>query len=255
MRTRRHRPQLSVIARAGIASDPTSVGTPGTILLTREEVSVWLGWRTYPFQWDLRNREVPFPPPTMTDPNVQTTGRPKSGNTRRPSRAKHRMTEADRRQRDALIAQRVAQGWQWKAVASEAGMSERNARERLAVWREHHAGILSKDGARTLEHLVEAQFASVGDFEAMALTADNDSARLGAKRSAVETREKCIRVLRELGMLPRSMRGVRDMLEARALGELLWGTFDEAKERDLSVAEAEELFRARLGQYLGDPQG
>lgn len=163
------------------------------------------------------------------------------------------MSEADRRQRDCLIAQRVAQGWQWRAVATEAQMSERNARERYAIWREHHAGILSDEGAKTLEHLVEGLFCAVGDFELMALNADNSSAALGAKKAAVETREKCIRVLTEVGVLPRDMAKVREQLEARALGEMLWNSFDDAIAEGLDAAGAQELFRERLGKYLDAP--
>ncbi len=164
------------------------------------------------------------------------------------------MSEADRRQRDALIAQRVSQGWQWNAIATEAQMSDRNARERYAIWREHHAGTLTKEGTKMLEHLVDGLFAGIGDLEAMAFHADNSSAALGAKKAAMEYREKCIRIMSEIGMLPRSMRGVRDMLEARELGELLWSSFADAREQELSAKDTEELFRAKLGQYLGDPQ-
>jgi len=126
------------------------------------------------------------------------TGVMRGGGSRRRPNARERV------RRDALIVERKAEGWRPKAIAEEAGISERQVRRVV----EHHGNSgsawIDRDPVDILNEIVSALEKSIGDFELQALefVDHRPAAAVAALGAAVDAQAELLSLLLAADRLP-----------------------------------------------------
>jgi hypothetical protein len=178
-----------------------------------------------------------------------------------------RLTAAAQQVRDTLMIQRLAQGWDYHAIAAEAGISVSAAKRAIKARQEAAPLRLNADPVEVIERIFEGYQLSVGDLEAMAAEAQKKgqlSAAVGAKKAANEARDRMVAVLQATGRLPQELGALRHLIDLRAVAVRMNDTMDEfdeqmraagkvksEAERKRMVAEAAAKVRTTFDQLLG----
>lgn len=145
-----------------------------------------------------------------------------------------RLTPALQYQRDLLMVQRQAEGWTWKDIAAEAGITMDSAKKAVRALRE--SGIkhgIKDDPVKIIERYFEEFQLSVGGFEVIAVQAlkeNNLTAAVGAKRSANEAREKVLALLQMTGRMPQDLSALRHLIDLRAIAVRMLDVMDRFEE-------------------------
>lgn len=174
-----------------------------------------------------------------------------------------RLTVPQQHLRDSLMLQRKAQGWNWPAIAEEAGVSERAARDAVKKLKESSPDLMNMDPVAIVEQLVEGFQASIGDFERMALAyADkHPSAAVGAKKAADDARRNVAEILQATGKLPRELGTIRGVIEVRAViavvAQAVFAFREDVSKVKLPAKERAKLDRAakKLDKSLASAGG
>lgn len=170
------------------------------------------------------------------------------------SRAKgktpQRLTAAQQASRDTLIVTRVAQGWPWKRIAAEAGVTIRTAQRAHAAKKAAMPDLMSRDPLAIVRMLVEGFQMSIGDFEAMAVdyAQKHPSAAVGAKKAANDARGDLAALLQATGALPHELGTLRHVVELQNVATqiigLVVGFEDAVKSMKLPKAQREPVLEA-----------
>jgi len=158
------------------------------------------------------------------------------------------MNSTERVERNRRIAEEHSRGVPWAAVAQHHGVSERQARRAAREAREALAGAevgaevsdaLVIDPAALLARVVAIHDRALDRLERLADAADNDSARLGAARSAPAVAASLLNVLARAALLPDAPSTWRNVRDMRLVAEALERVADR---RGLDLGEVIEEF-------------
>lgn len=160
-----------------------------------------------------------------------------------------RLSAAKRQLRDSLIMARKAQGVSNAVAAAEAGVTERTV-ERIIADRRGVGSPLDDSPGQLLDELAIGFRLSIGDFEAMALAwfDTNNSASLGAKKAADETRARLSALLAEVGKLPENLELFRSEMEMQRIAERMVGVMRGVAAGEMDASEAVDFFRGLLAE-------
>lgn len=166
-----------------------------------------------------------------------------------------RVTLAQRRLRDSAIIAALQAG---QKVADVAETFELTARQVRRILKDHHAVPTALD-ARPMEIVEEAirmYRRAIADFEAMAdyYRDSHPNVTLGAKRSAIDTRERLQMLLEITGKLPGNLELFRQEAEIVRAGQRMFELMREVSEGRLSGAEAQDELRRVFGLQLEAPR-
>lgn len=159
------------------------------------------------------------------------------------------LTTAQKSVRDTLIVERRLLGWEWPEIAAETGLSikqcQRNFKDRVDLMPK----LASMDPLEIIEVLVKGFQSSVIDFERMAMAyADrNPSAAVGAKRAAVDTREKLGSLLQSTGQLPHDLGTLHHIYEIRVVAKKIVELVQTFEARVKTIDLPEETQKEILG--------
>lgn len=161
-----------------------------------------------------------------------------------------RLTSAKAALRDSMIVARAAQKVPWGDIAREAGVSARQC-QRIVKHAQQVPSPVEQTPMQLVEDLVRGFSRSIADYEGMAFAwADtNQSASLGAKKAADETRARLAALLETVGKLPDNLELFRSEAEmirlAEQMGEYLLGV----REGTHSPEDAIEFFRSLVVRH------
>lgn len=146
--------------------------------------------------------------------------------------------------RNSMIIARNAQGVPWKDIAREAGISARAAQRVVEQAREARSPV-DEAPMRLLEDLADGFRRSISDYEAMAHAwfETNQSAALGAKKAADDTRDRLANLLADVGKLPSNLELFRSEMEMQRIAEQMGETLIGLREGTITVDDAIEFFR------------
>ena len=151
--------------------------------------------------------------------------------------------------RDSLIIQRKAQSWPLDAIAEEACITERQVRRVLAERAEVGGSLLDQDAVEVIKDMMSAFHSSIGDFEVMAaaFAETHPSAAVGAKKAAMDTREKLLVLLQATGRLPGDLGYLGNLIDLRTIVEGTLDAMDEFEAGTKTVAEVRQRFNQLTG--------
>lgn len=149
--------------------------------------------------------------------------------------------------RNSLILARHEQGASWAEIATEAGVSARTAQRVV----EHARALPSPVDARPMEllkALAAGYLRSIADYEGMAFAwqQSNQTAALGAKKAADETRARLAALMADVGKLPENLELFRSEMEMRRIAEEMVEVLEGVVSGERSAVEALAVF----GQVL-----
>jgi AcrR family transcriptional regulator len=165
-----------------------------------------------------------------------------------------RLSAAKQALRDTLIVTRKAQDWPITAIATEAGVTERQV---LRVLKDRQAlgqALLDRDPIDVVKTMATQLQGSIGDFEAMAYAygESHPSAAVGAKKGADQAREKLLVLLQATGRMPKELGGLGDLMAMRALAAEMVDAVRAFKRGEADADHVEATFTRALG--LGRPR-
>lgn len=165
-----------------------------------------------------------------------------------PHRRAEPLTSFQRAARDGLIAQREAQGWAWKAIGEEAGLSARRCQE-IAKRERGTVSLLRRDPAKTIERLLTELERVYSLYLLVAREADSSSAAVGALAGATRILDRLVALLAEL----RGSRGLRSFADALDLQQVARDTLVLAvaiRQGEIEPAGVESYWRGLIGGEL-----
>lgn len=165
-----------------------------------------------------------------------------------------RLGSAKQQLRDSMIVARKAQGLSNAMIASEARVTERTV-ERVLADRRGVRSPLDESPMQLLEELAVGFRLAIGDYEAMALAwfETNQTAALGAKKAADETRIRLAAFLSDVGKLPSNLELFRSEAEMQRIAEEMVRTMQAVAAGEMDASEAVEVFR-RLAARRAEQQ-
>lgn len=154
---------------------------------------------------------------------------------------------ARRRLRDTAIVAAVAAGQKPTKLAEDFAITPTRVRQILRD-RSRAPSVLEARPMQLLEDLLRTYRDDIADLEAMArrYLDSHPAVALGAKRSAIETREKLVMVLESLGKLPDNLELFRSESEMLRVAEIMLDKLDGLRQGKLSGDEVFEFFRSLL---------
>jgi hypothetical protein len=167
-----------------------------------------------------------------------------------------RLSAAKQSLRDTLIVTRKAMDWPNAAIATEAGVTERQV---LRVLKDREAlgqALLDRDPIDVVKTMATQLQASVGDFEAMAYAYGelHPSAAVGAKKGADQAREKLLVLLQATGRMPKDIGGLGDLMSMRELASEMVDVVRAFKAGDADADAVEATFVRALGLGAKRPE-
>lgn len=146
--------------------------------------------------------------------------------------------------RDSMIIARAAQGVPWADIGKEAGISARSCQRVV----ENARGVrspLEESPMALLESLTSGFLRSISDYEGMAFAwaETNQSASLGAKKAADETRMRLATLLADVGKLPSNLELFRSEMQMQLIAEQMGAYLLGVRDGSRSPEEAIEFFR------------
>lgn len=160
---------------------------------------------------------------------------------------------ARRRLRDSAILAALAAGEPPVDLAKEFEITTRQIR-RIVKGRANAATGLDARPIELAEELLRSYRDSIADLEAMSrrYLDSHPAVALGAKRSAIETREKFVVLLEALGKLPDNLELFRSEVQMRRISDQMIEALGRWQAGDASMEEVLEVF-ARAGQSSSVP--
>lgn len=162
-----------------------------------------------------------------------------------------KVSAAQRALRDSAIMACSEAGWMEREIAAEFELTTRQVRRIVGERREMPSG-LHGGPMEILDELLRGYRASIADFELMAFRYrdGHPNVALGAKRGAVDTRERYAQLLSAVGKLPENLELFRSESVLRQIADEMMDTMDGLRSGDVSVEEAHEFF-----SRIVDPEG
>lgn len=160
-----------------------------------------------------------------------------------------RLSAAKQQLRDSLIMARKAQGLSNRVIAAEAGVTERTV-ERILADRRGVGSPLDDAPGKLLDELATGFRLSIGDFEAMALAwfDSNQSAALGAKKAADETRARLATLMADVGKLPTNLELFRSEMQMQRIAEEMVNVMRAVAAGEKDASEAVDFFRGLVAE-------
>lgn len=177
-----------------------------------------------------------------TNPDMTTSESETTPNLRR----------AERRDRNRAIAEAREGGATWPVVAERFALSERHARRAYLEYVREAGRLIDLDPAETLREVVQVHTWALEELRALAATADNSSARVGAVRSRVTVAQDLLKLLVTAGVVPSADQIARLDLE-REKRQFAAAVIDALECQGIDFGSLDEdLDRALLGQGAAD---
>lgn len=152
-----------------------------------------------------------------------------------------RLTAAKKALRDALIVQRVAEGWSWAMIADEAGLKPRQC-QRIAEEYREHGSPLDVAPTQLVEELARGYRQSVSTFTALAAAADNTAAAVGAVKGANDAREKMVALLQAVGHVPHDLGTLKLQRDVQQVALRMFTAMEEFGRGELSREDVMAIF-------------
>lgn len=180
---------------------------------------------------------------------VEERAEREAANAKRAAAKGARLNSAQTGLRNSLIIARAAQGMEWKDIAKEAGISARQC-QRVAEAARSVDSPVDESPMQLLEGIASGFARSIGDYERMAFAwADtNQSAALGAKKAADETRARLASLMAEVGKLPSNLELFRSEMAMQRIAEQMVGMMRAVAAGEKTPDEAVAFFRELVGQ-------
>jgi uncharacterized protein (DUF433 family) len=155
-----------------------------------------------------------------------------------------RLTAAKKQLRDSAIIARTAQGLSPSVIAAEFDVTVRTV-ERVLAEQRSLPSPLDDRPMKLLEDLARGYRLAIGDYEAMAVAwfEVNQSAALGAKKAADETRARLATLLGDVGKMPSNLELFRSEMEMQRIAEEMVRIMRAVAAGELDPSEAVEFFR------------
>lgn len=163
-----------------------------------------------------------------------------------------RLRVAQRALRDALIVQRVTEGWSWAMIAEEAAISARQC-QRVANEYAENPSPLDVAPTQLIEELARGYRQSVSTFTALAASADNTAAAVGALKGANDAREKMIAVLQAVGHVPHDLGTLRLQRDVQQLALRMLDGVEAFERGDIDTGQLASIFYEMAGIQRGLP--
>jgi hypothetical protein len=148
-----------------------------------------------------------------------------------------------------MIIARAAQGMPHAVIAAEAKVSVRQV-ERIVAGNRGVRSPLEDTPMELLDELAVGYRLAIGDFEAMALAwfDSNQSASLGAKKAADESRGRLAALLEVVGKLPEDMELFRSEAQMQRIAETMAQTMRAVADGEMEPAAAVDVFEGLIGR-------
>lgn len=152
--------------------------------------------------------------------------------------------------RDSMIVARHAQGVPWASIAAEAGITVRQC-QRVVEAQRAIRSPLEESPMELLEGLARGFARSIADFEAMAhgWAETNQSASLGAKKAADETRARLATLMADVGKLPSNLELFRSEMEMKRIAEAMKDYLVGVRDGDYTADQAIDFFRSLVTRH------
>jgi len=160
-----------------------------------------------------------------------------------------RLPAARQALRDSMIIARAAQGMPYAVIAAEAKVSVRQV-ERIVAGNRGVRSPLEDTPMELLDELAVGYRLAIGDFEAMALAwfDTNQSASLGAKKAADESRARLATLLEVVGKLPENMELFRSEAQMQRIAETMAQTMRAVADGEMDAGAAVDVFEELIGR-------
>lgn len=164
------------------------------------------------------------------------------------------VTIAQRQLRDSAVVARSAAGWSSAMIAEEYEITDRQVRRILA----DRAAMPSGRGEKPMalyEEIARGFRASIADFEAMGhrYRDDHPNVALGAKRAAVDARDRYANVMAIVGQLPTNMSLFRGESELRRIADEIVATMLNFEAGEITAFTAQTIFES-IASGNGPPE-
>jgi hypothetical protein len=136
----------------------------------------------------------------------------------KPERKRSPRSPATLYYRDTLMLTRLAQGWSLRAIAAEAGVTERQASRAIERRKAETPLVLNIDPVKVVEDVALGLQLSIGDLELVAaegMSRNQLNVAVGAKRAANDARGQVISLLQDVGRLPQDLSSLRHLLDLK----------------------------------------
>lgn len=164
-------------------------------------------------------------------------------------------TAAQRMLRDSAILAHDFAGTPQKDIGEMFGVSTRTVR--AVIKRARSApSVLDRPPMQVVEDLTRAYRQAIASFDCLAFanTDRNPGVALGAMRASIETHEKLIALLAQLGHLPRDLALFRQEVEMRRVGELMVQKLGELEDGLVTATEVRQYFERLLTDALWEEE-
>jgi hypothetical protein len=154
---------------------------------------------------------------------------------------------AARRGRNRAIAEARDGGATWPQIAERFRLSERHARRAYAEHLREAGEVVNLDAGEALREVLNVHVWALGELRALASSADNSSARVGAIRSRVSVSHDLLRLLVAAGVVPPPEHAARMQLEVEKK-RFAAAMIDVLEQRGIEYGDLEDdLARALRG--------
>ena len=157
-----------------------------------------------------------------------------------------RLRAAEKAMRDALIVQRVHESWTWPMIAEESGISVRQAQRVWESFRDQPSPW-DVDPSTYVEELARGYRITVGQFTALAASADNTAAAVGALKGANDAREKLMALVQAVGIVPDDLGTLKLHRDVREVATRMLDTMEAFEQGELTPEMVMDVFREMMG--------
>lgn len=156
--------------------------------------------------------------------------------------------------RNSLILARREQGVPWGEVAKEAHVSVKTA-QRVVDAANELPSPLDARPMELLEALARGLLRSIADYEGMAFAwqMTNQTAALGAKKAADETRGRLAGLMADVGKLPENLELFRSEMEMRRIAEEMVAVLEAVVAGERTAEDALRVFGQVLRSQHEEP--
>jgi hypothetical protein len=112
------------------------------------------------------------------------------------------MTARERADRNFAVFEARVRGIAWARIATEHGISERQAQRLYAEQRENRPSLASRDPVEAVEELLDGYDAALEDLALLGRDTSHDGTRLGAIRGRLDVIRAKYELLAAVGVLP-----------------------------------------------------
>lgn len=157
-----------------------------------------------------------------------------------------RLRAAETAMRNGLIVQRVHQQWTWPMIAEEAGVSARQCQRVYENYREGPSPF-DVDPSQYVEELAIGYRISIGEFIALAASADNTAAAVGALKGANDAREKMLALMQAVGVVPEDLGVLKLHRDVQQVAQKMLDGIERFEAGLISSAELAAIFYEMAG--------